>query len=139
MSLLFSIIPEVVRAEFALLKGYSFYYLKVFKVYELSGCRIFMNVLVFFSANDPWNTLESDGPSTQIRSGSAVSNDPWTTAVPLEASIDPFSPMAQNQLAEFDLMRDQMEHHLPQSEASGFRPPNSNGGIWQTDGKNGNP
>jgi len=47
--------------------------------------------------NDPW--LASSG-NAAVAAAATGSND---------QSIDPFSPVAQNQLAEFDLLRDQME------------------------------
>ena len=63
------------------------------------------------------------GLQTNLHSGingksnlsSKANNDPWTTHIkptdgPQEGqSMDPFSPVAQSQLAEFDILRDQME------------------------------
>ena len=84
-----------------------------------------------FSDNDPWNpaaaAAKPDSFSPALRPAHspappAAGNDPWlassassggAAAVAAtgsnEQSIDPFSPVAQNQLAEFDLLRDQME------------------------------
>lgn len=87
--------------------------------------------------NDPWNPMGSSptnqnktnqadvfsGLQTNLHSGingksnlsSKANNDPWTTHIkptdgPQEGqSMDPFSPVAQSQLAEFDILRDQME------------------------------
>ena len=87
--------------------------------------------------NDPWNTIGSS-PGNQGNginqldsfagiksnlgsaglngnSSSKASNDPWGSTQPSDVShgaqpsMDPFSPVAQSQLAEFDLLRDQME------------------------------
>ena len=87
--------------------------------------------------NDPWNPMGSSptnqnktnqadvfsGLQTNLHLGingksnlpSKANNDPWTTHIkptdgPQEGqSMDPFSPVAQSQLAEFDILRDQME------------------------------
>jgi len=61
-------------------------------------------------------------PAAATATAATADNDPWLApsnaglpAMPApasgnnEQSIDPFSPVAQNQLAEFDLLRDQME------------------------------
>ena len=64
------------------------------------------------------------GLQTNLNSGmngksgllSTANNDPWTTHTntsdgPQEGqSMDPFSPVAQSQLAEFDIIRDQMDN-----------------------------
>ena len=53
---------------------------------------------------------------------STANNDPWITQAntserPTEGqSMDPFSPVAQSQLAEFDILRDQMENPANGSE-----------------------
>jgi len=89
--------------------------------------------------NDPWNavgassTIQNNshqldafsGLQTNINSGingksgllSTANNDPWgtthtnTSERPQEGqSMDPFSPVAQSQLAEFDIIRDQMDN-----------------------------
>jgi len=95
--------------------------------------------------NDPWNpsaTAAPKSPALNLRSthspaGGAgpADNDPWQAsgsggAPPSSAegstqqSIDPFSPVAQNQLAEFDMLRDQMEKPSMQPSSN---PPNNGG------------
>ena len=92
---------------------------------------------MLFQGNDPWNPIGTNlansnnanqidafsGLQTNLNSGhngksnvSPANNDPWTTHAnpsdrPEEGqSMDPFSPVAQSQLAEFDVLRDQMEN-----------------------------
>ena len=85
-----------------------------------------------FPANDPWNPVPQNGSGLGSHPDSAFSplavtskfaqnnnNDPWSlgggagaTAV-MEHSIDPFSPSAQKQLQEFDLLREEMDHQAP--------------------------
>ena len=97
----------------------------------------------FFIDNDPWNSagISSGNPNSSnqidafsglqnnLNSGlngnngaSTANNDPWITQAntserPTEGqSMDPFSPVAQSQLAEFDILRDQMENPANGSE-----------------------
>ena len=94
--------------------------------------------------NDPWNSAgvpaanvnntnqidmfsglqnQNSGINGSNGVASNTNNDPWTTHSntserPTEApSMDPFSPVAQSQLAEFDILRDQMETTSNGSEA----------------------
>ena len=106
-----------------------------------------------FSGNDPWNPVGASsvnqsnsnqldtfsGLQTNMSSGlngrsnitSKINNDPWTTHTqasdgPHEGqSMDPFSPVAQSQLAEFDILRDQMENP---STTTGIGSESNNGG-----------
>ena len=112
-----------------------------------------LNAYQLFSDNDPWNPIgtSSVNPSTinQIDSFSGLqtnlssglngginalppsksNNDPWNTQTSEGSqgsqSIDPFSPVAQRQLAEFDVLRDQMEHPVT---ATGMGSESNNGG-----------
>jgi len=94
--------------------------------------------------NDPWNSAgvpaanvnntnqidmfsglqnQNSGINGSNGVASNTNNDPWTTHTntserTTEApSMDPFSPVAQSQLAEFDILRDQMETTSNGSEA----------------------
>ena len=106
-----------------------------------------------FSDNDPWNPIGTSsvnpntvnqidsfsGLQTNLSSGlngginalppSKSNNDPWNTQTSEgpqgSQSIDPFSPVAQKQLAEFDVLRDQMEHPIT---ATGMALESNNGG-----------
>ena len=112
-------------------------------------------MLLFFSDNDPWNPAPSgaapakpDSFSPALRpahspapppgggGSAAADNDPWLASSGNAAaaangsndqSIDPFSPVAQNQLAEFDLLRDQMEKPVQPTIAA-----SNNGGNYFT-------
>ena len=91
---------------------------------DLKTCVILYDM--FFSDNDPWNSAgaaaagqplptKPDSFSPALRSSHSpaapANNDPWmpTAGAAAEPPSDPFSPVAQTQLAEFDLLRDQME------------------------------
>lgn len=55
-------------------------------------CQERIESTVYISVNDPWKPISSSGART---------SEP--------ESIDPFSPQAQSQLAEFDMLRNQIE------------------------------
>ena len=94
--------------------------------------------------NDPWNSAgvpasnvnntnqidmfsglqnQNSGINGSNGVASNTNNDPWTTHSNTSErttegpSMDPFSPVAQSQLAEFDILRDQMETPSNGSEA----------------------
>jgi len=95
--------------------------------------------------NDPWNSAgvpaanvnntnqidmfsglqnnQNSGINGSNGVASNTNNDPWTTHPNTSErttegpSMDPFSPVAQSQLAEFDILRDQMENPSNGSEA----------------------
>jgi hypothetical protein len=95
-----------------------------------------------FSANDPWNPVPQNGsgglgshPDSAFSALAVTSkfqnnNDPWSlggAAPPKESGhIDPFSPNAQKQLQEFDLLREEIDmHQAPMIQANAgktFRP-----------------
>jgi hypothetical protein len=86
-----------------------------------------------FAANDPWNPIPQNGSGLGSHPDSAFSplavtskfsqnnnNDPWSlggggggASAAVENSMDPFSPNAQKQLQEFDLLREEIDHHAP--------------------------
>jgi len=74
---------------------------------------------------DPWSQVSSEtaNASNNIKSGGSISNsfnDPWkpisSNAAREVGNIDPFSPQAQSQLAEFDVLRTQIETKEPAND-----------------------
>ena len=64
--------------------------------------------------NDPWSPMPSiaGGPgqaSSQSDAWSPITGGHATTSNNEAASIDPFSPVAQKELSEFDLLRNEIE------------------------------
>lgn len=98
-------------------------------------------------SNDPWSPLAGGQDSSTVLGG----NDAWgepaaavtASAVPAtgafsssealgtnnDLSIDPFSPMAQNQLSDFDLLRNEIEGSSNVKTNNGNGNGNGNGGT----------
>ena len=72
--------------------------------------------------NDPWSPMPSSGGQA-----SSQRNDAWspiiggqpTSSTAEAASIDPFSPIAQKELSDFDLLRNEIEN-CPMSNNGGM-------------------
>jgi len=99
-------------------------------------------------SKDPWSPLprvqttsyaETAATNMSIKPGTNISvndNDPWnpiSSSVAMTSdteSIDPFSPNAQNQLAEFDLLRNQIESkdHVESNTSLATKTSNDNNG-----------
>ena len=73
--------------------------------------------------NDPWSPMPSSGGQA-----SSQRNDAWspiiggqpTSSTAEAASIDPFSPIAQKELSDFDLLRNEIEN-CPMSNNGGMQ------------------
>lgn len=115
--------------------------------------------------NDPWNpaglagaaggaaaptpataaTVKPDSFSPAALRSANSDNDPWmpagasSVAADTQPQPDPFSPVAQSQLAEFDLLRDQMDKAPEPISNNGATSPNpfDLGGLSSTLGANG--
>jgi len=98
-------------------------------------------------SKDPWSPLqttsyaETAATNMSIKPGTNIScsvndNDPWnpiSSSVAMTSDterIDPFSPNAQNQLAEFDLLRNQIESkdHVESNTSLATKTSNDNNG-----------
>jgi len=106
------------------------------------------------SFSPPLRSTNSPAAAVTAAVAAVADNDPWMPAAAARSethqpaaaaapqSVDPFSPVAQNQLAEFDLLRDQMETKAiePSSNNGGSTSPNpfDLGGLTSTLESNGN-
>lgn len=98
-------------------------------------------------SNDPWSPLAGGQDSSTVLGGNDAWGDPaaavTASAVPAtgafsssealgtnnDLSIDPFSPMAQNQLSDFDLLRNEIEGSSNVKTNNGNGNGNGNGGT----------
>lgn len=60
--------------------------------------------------NDPWSPIPTQDSSKVLKNNDAWGQPPSASeAGNTDLSIDPFSPVAQKELTEFDLLRNEIE------------------------------
>ena len=71
-----------------------------------------LNPIFSDTLNDPWSPIPTQDSSTVLKNNDNAWGQPpsaTSEAGATDLSIDPFSPVAQKELTEFDLLRNEIE------------------------------